>query len=117
MPPPPLVACRAARPAHAPCPLQVPDKAARLAQLREAVRAAGEGMDPELRRRIVEEAVEQFRQNNAVVGEFSVGWASCWRALQLAASAVPFYLWALAGAAAVGGAGVLAAGLAAAAGK
>lgn len=66
-------------------------------------------MNPQLRQQVVGEAVEQFKRNNAVVAEFSVGWKATLHALQLAAAVVP--AWALAGMAAAGAAGVyLAAG-------
>jgi heme oxygenase len=44
-----------------------------LARLRAAVDGAGEKLPPALRRRVVDEAREQFRRNNAVVIEFPLG--------------------------------------------
>lgn len=92
------------------CCQQIPDKAKKLAQLRAAVTQAGHELpDPALREAIVQEAVEQFRQNNAVVAEFSVGWRAVMHAAQLALHNT----WVLAGVAIVGAAGVAAAAAAA----
>jgi hypothetical protein len=61
-------------PALAPClrapSLQIPDKAARLAELRAAVNAAGERLSADQRVACLEEAVETFRRNNAVAAAF-----------------------------------------------
>ncbi|KAF6256065.1 hypothetical protein COO60DRAFT_1531211 [Scenedesmus sp. NREL 46B-D3] len=89
----------------------IPDKAGKLAQLRAAVTRAGRELpDPALRQSLVAQAVEQFRQNNAVVAEFSMGWRAVLHAARLALH----NSWVLAGVAVAGAAG--AAAVAAAAG-
>ena len=91
--------------------MQIPDKAEKLAALRRSVAAAGKQLSPDTRERIVSEAIQQFKQNNAVVAEFSVGWRAVMHAVQAAAAALP--AWAVAGLAAAGTAGVYAAASAA----
>eukprot|EP00882_Tetradesmus_deserticola_P005793 GHRQ01006098.1.p2 GENE.GHRQ01006098.1~~GHRQ01006098.1.p2 ORF type:complete len:258 (+),score=71.27 GHRQ01006098.1:1580-2353(+) len=89
----------------------IPDKAAKLVQLRAAVTQAGRELpNPALRQAMLAEAVEQFRRNNAVVAEFSVGWRAVLHAAQLSLQSS----WVLAGMAATAAAG--AAAVAAAAG-
>lgn len=76
--------------------MQAKDKAGTLAQLREAVRQAGRGHqlahNPQQRRRVVDEAVVQFRHNNAVVSAFAVGWRALARALLRALVAVRVFV-------------------------
>jgi hypothetical protein len=85
--------------------LQIPDKAGKLAQLRAAVTKAGHQLpDAALRQALLAEAVEQFRRNNAVVAEFSVGWRPVLHAAQLALH----NSWVLAGVAVAGAAGTAA---------
>lgn len=71
------------------------DKATKLAALRQAVIQAGRELDSNTRELVVSEAVEQFRRNNAVVAEFSLGWRPVLHALQRAVLAVPAYVYAL----------------------
>jgi hypothetical protein len=44
---------------------------------------------------LLDEAVEQFRRNNAVVAGFSLGWRPVLHALQRACAAVPVYVYIL----------------------
>lgn len=86
--------------------VQIPDKGTKLAALRQSVTAAGKQLSPELRERVVAEAITQFKKNNSVVAEFSLGWRAVVHAVQVTAAALP--IWAVAGAAAAGAAGVYA---------
>lgn len=79
--------------------------------LRQSVTAAGKQLDPRMRQRVVTEAITQFKQNNAVVAEFSLGWRAVLHAMQVTAAALP--TWVVAGVAAAGAAGVYAAAAAA----
>jgi hypothetical protein len=78
---------------------QAPAKGGRLPQLRAAVNRAGAKLTPSQRAAALEEAVEQFRRNNAVVAEFRLPLRSAaaaalrlaaafWRQLVLAAVVV-----------------------------
>lgn len=84
----------------------MPDKEEKLAALRESVTAAGKQLPADTRHRIVNEAVVQFQQNNAVVAEFSMGWRAVLHAMQVSVAALP--TWAVAGATAAAAAGVFA---------
>lgn len=66
----------------------VPDKASRMAALRAAVTQAGRDVPASSRQQLMDEAVEQFRRNNAVVAEFRLGWRPLLRA-------VPVYVYVL----------------------
>lgn len=94
------------------CLLQIPDKGKKLSALRASVTAAGRQLTPDMRQRVVAEAIMQFKQNNAVVAEFSSGWRAVLHAVQVTAAALPS--WAVAGLVAAGAAGAYA--MAAAAG-
>jgi hypothetical protein len=76
-------------------PLQVDDKASKLAALRAAVTQAGQEIEPSKRQLLLDEAVEQFRRNNAVVAAFSLGWRPVLHAAQRASSALPVYIYVL----------------------
>jgi hypothetical protein len=60
-----------------------------------AVTQAGHEIDPSKRQLLLDEAVEQFRRNNAVVAGFSLGWRPVLHALQRACAAVPAYVYIL----------------------
>ncbi|KIZ05645.1 hypothetical protein MNEG_2314 [Monoraphidium neglectum] len=75
--------------------MQVPDKAARLEQLRAAVNEAGSKLSPDAQRACVEQAVEQFHRNNAVVSEFELPLSRTLAALGRAAASLRAPLLAL----------------------
>lgn len=68
--------------------VQVQDKAVKLAALRASVMQAGRDIPVSRQQLLLDEAVEQFRRNNAVVAEFSLGWRPVLRA-------VPVYVYVL----------------------